>query len=174
MIKIPQSRKDIKSNIRQAILKNLADALYVMAEKNGERSKEAYEFLQDRGILPKNESESKSALGHAIDALLLIDYEDDIAEIYRYLNSRQKYYAFFKNVKSYQFLSDDIILWIKSKPLINVSKLEREAGCPSGTISQCISNSGRNISFAHIDRIIMVLKNYGYETQLNENTYNRK
>jgi hypothetical protein len=65
----------------------------------------------------------------------------------------------------------DILRFLKAHPCINMNALEREAGLPKRTIKLNEKNF-RRIPMKHHDRVMEVLKNYGFHIlRLGQYTY---
>jgi hypothetical protein len=58
---------------------------------------------------------------------------------------------------------ENIVTWLKPRPLINISGLERAAGVPHGSIANAIKGNTDRLSEKHLPEIVKVLKDYGYK-----------
>lgn len=57
--------------------------------------------------------------------------------------------------------------WLLKKPLINIRKLEDIAKVPRATIRHFI-NERRSLPFAHMDKVVDVIREYGYVPMFQE------
>lgn len=57
-----------------------------------------------------------------------------------------------------------LITWLKERPLIKISALERMANVPFGSLSNAINGKPERLSEKHLPAIAECLKPYGYTT----------
>lgn len=58
-------------------------------------------------------------------------------------------------------MSEKITQFLKEHELININLLEQRCGMPRSTIDKCLYR-GRKIPIKHQEKLIEVLKNYGF------------
>lgn len=56
---------------------------------------------------------------------------------------------------------EEVLDFIRTRPLISVRELEREANIPFTTLHRAL-NGQRGLPVKHLDNLESVLKNYGY------------
>lgn len=59
-------------------------------------------------------------------------------------------------------MEEKIVRFIKERPALSVNHLEKEAGLAQGTLSKAIRGV-RRLNPNHIEKLIPVLKRYGFE-----------
>ena len=58
-------------------------------------------------------------------------------------------------------MQEKIIEFLKERPALSVNQLEKDAGLPPTTLSKAVRGE-RNLNEAHIQKLMPVLKKYGF------------
>jgi chromosome partitioning protein len=58
-------------------------------------------------------------------------------------------------------MQEKIIEFFKERPALSVNQIEKEAGLPPTTLSKAVRGE-RNLNEAHIQKLIPILKKYGF------------
>ncbi len=58
-------------------------------------------------------------------------------------------------------MQEKIIEFFKERPALSVNHIEKEAGLPPTTLSKAVRGE-RNLNEAHIQKLIPILKKYGF------------
>ena len=61
------------------------------------------------------------------------------------------------------YTKNQIAEWLKSHPLINVSKLERACDIPRSGLSKLVNGDEKFLSEKHIPTIVALLRNYSFK-----------
>ena len=60
-------------------------------------------------------------------------------------------------------MKQKIVAWIKARPLLKISELERQCNIPQGALNKAINGNYTYLSDKHLPALAGALKPYGYK-----------